>query len=526
LKKPVISMALLAVAVFCLTECSTVGYRSRPSASEYQRTYSYAIPQTDKTTLGSALKVKENSGGQSGFRILNTGSRSLDARLQIIQAAEKTLDLQYYAVADDVTSNLLIEAVIRAAERGVRVRFLIDDISVGDVQETMSGLDAMDNIEVRVFNPMTTGDQSFGSRVAGVFTDFGQMTKRMHNKAMIVDNQVAIVGGRNLGDEYFDADPDASFKDVDVLTAGPITAKISSQFDDYWNSENSFPISTLYERRRDAKFMTDLRAKMTANWNEQLKTPEGRHRLDDTFINALKNPDTSLVWAKADMVADDPEKIDTPEDHVVSKPLRRLQRIANNAESEFFIISSYFVPGDDGVAWLNSLEKRGVNVRILTNSLASTDVVAVHSGYRRYRKDLIKDGVDLYEFKPAADGPVKQRPLARTAPAYASLHAKIYMVDQKDIILGSVNFDPRSSKLNTELSLVIHSPELAKRLHAMFEAAITPEHSYALKIKDGSLVWDTKSQGKDVEYRSDPDAGLWRNLETDAISLLPVEDQL
>lgn len=499
----------------------------RPDASEYPRETTYAIKQTIKTKLGFALrdKVKENPK-KSGFRILDTGRRSLDARMGLIRMAEKTLDLQYYAVHDDITSNLLIEAVLRAAERGVRVRLLIDDISTGDVSDSLSVLDEVENIEVRVFNPMTTYDQSLLSRALGVVTDLSQATKRMHNKALIVDNQMAIMGGRNLGDEYFEYDPEISFKDIDVLTAGPITADISKNFDAFWNNDNSFPITTLYQRKDDPDYMKNLRAKLKKNWDEQLATKEGRRRLEYPFLETLKEEDMNLIWAEAEITADDPMKIDTPQEDVESKPINRMKDMTDQAKDEFIIISSYLVPGDDGVQWIKDLENRGVNVRILTNSLASTDVVAVHAGYRRYRPDLLKDGADLYEMKPVAEK-TKQRPFATSTPSTASLHSKVYIIDRKHVFIGSFNFDPRSIKLNTEIALVIHSPVISQQLHGMFEKSTSPDISYKVELdNDGDIIWIGMKDGKKKILRSEPESGLWRDIQTDIISLLPVEDQL
>lgn len=526
MKKLITSITLVGTLAVLL-QCSAIDYRARPAASDYPRTESRAIAQTVDTPLGKALKISaQKHKGQSGFRILDKGRNSLAARIYTIRAAQKTLDLQYYAVHDDVTSNLLVESIIQAAERGVRVRFLLDDISAGDVRDSLSVLDDMDNVEVRIFNPMTTKDQSLPSRIVGIVTDLPQVTKRMHNKALIADNQIAIIGGRNLGDEYFDADSEMAFRDIDVLTAGPVTAKISGSFDEYWNDDNSFPITTLYHREDNPQFLHDMRKKLTDNWNQQLQNPEGKKRLEPNLKDTVAALSSNLVWAASEFVADDPVKIETSQEDASSKPLRKLKSLADDAENEFIIISSYFVPMDAGVKWLEELEGKGTDVKVLTNSLASTDVVAVHTGYRRYRQELIEHGVDLYELKPVPGKRTKQRPLARGAPSYASLHTKMYIVDRKDIIVGSLNFDPRSYKLNTELALVIHSTEIAEQVYKLFEAAISPTSSYNLKVIDGNIVWLAEDKGQKVEYHSEPDSSMWRNVQTFFMSLLPIEDQL
>lgn len=511
-----------------LVGCNTPGQRMRPDATEYSRKTTYAIEQTVSSSLRTALRQKDGyTPEKSGFRILDTGSRSLDARLGLIRMAEKTLDLQYYAMHNDITSNLLIEAVIRAAERGVRVRLLVDDISTGDVSDSLSVLDEMENIEIRVFNPMTTYDQSLISRTVGMITDLPQATKRMHNKALIADNQMAIMGGRNLGDEYFDYDPEVAFKDIDVLTAGKITADISKNFDEFWNNDNSFPIATLYQRKDDPDYMTNLRQKLQKNWDAQLKTEQGKRRLEYPFIKILTEPDMDLVWANAEITADDPMKIEMPKEDVVSEPINRMKELTDHATDEFIIISSYLVPQDDGVQWIKNLEDRGVDVRILTNSLASTDVVAVHTGYRRYRPALLDAGAELYEMRPVDGRSPKQRLTATSTPSQASLHSKVYIIDNKHVFLGSFNFDPRSIALNTEIALVIHSPVIAAQLRGMFEKSIAPQTSYKVeKDKDGDLVWIGEKDKKEVRLSSEPESSFWRDTQTFLFSLLPLEDQL
>jgi putative cardiolipin synthase len=524
-------IGLVAVCTLLLSGCTGDMMQSRPKASEYKRTMSYAIAQTVPTTLGNSLSedVKKNPG-TSGFQLLNKGSESLNMRLAMIRAAEKTLDMQYYAIHDDITANLLLEALLRAAERGVRIRFLLDNIAVNDVSRSLSAMDNVQNIEIRIFNPLTTRDQSLPSRIAGLFTDLEKATKRMHNKVLIVDNQMAVTGGRNLGDEYFDAAGDVNFNDLDILAAGPVVAKMSNSFDEYWNSEDAFPILTLYPRSTDPKALAKIRQELRDNWEKQLKKPDGKQMLESRLSERLKNAEIPLIWAPAELAVDDAEKIDKPEEHVVSKPLRYMTYLANKGKNEFVLVSPYFVPQQEGVDWLGSLVKRGMDVKVLTNSLSSTDVVAVHMGYQRYRKDVIKSGVELYEMKTVSGKRPRQRLFGSSAPAHASLHSKVYVVDKKDIVIGSFNFDPRSVDLNTEIALVIHSPALASQLLKMFNETTQPDSSYRVlldeKSKTACLVWVTKENGREVRYKHDPKAGIWRNVQWRLMALLPIEDQL
>lgn len=497
-----------------------------PAADEYPRQATYALVPIEvmKTSIGESLKttIAENPD-KSGFRILASGSESLEARMALVQAAEKTLDLQYYAMNDDVTSNLMAEALIRAAGRGVRVRFLIDDINPDGVKQSLYGLDSVDNIEVRVFNPITTNDQSIVSRAIGTIWDFSRINKRMHNKVLIADNLMAVTGGRNLGDEYFDHSSEMSFKDVDMLTAGPITSDLSNSFDQFWNDDSSFPVGVVYKMKPDQAFFKDFREQLTRTWDKQA---QDGNSLVSTKKDYFANINGRLIWARAEVTADDPGKVRTPADENTSPPAQRMARMAMDATEEFVIVSSYLVPQEEGVQWLSDLTKRNVAVKILTNSLASTDVVAAHTGYRRYRKDLLAEGAELYEMKPTQRR-TRQRLIGTGGASHASLHSKFYIVDRKKTFVGSFNLDPRSVRLNTEVALVIHSREIAEQMHDLFERITNPVYSYKLALDDnGSLVWSAEKDGNSVQYTSEPDSSFWRNIQAELISLLPIEDHL
>ncbi len=516
----VLFFSCMAMMLFtALTGCS-----STSAAAEYPQIPSYAISQSERTSLGAAIKDDvAKHPGKSGFRLLATGSESFAMRLALIQAAEKTLDLQYYSVHDDTTSNLLIEALVKAARRGVRIRFLLDNIALSDVDETFAVLDGMKNVEIRVFNPFATRDDGVLERMVRAVTDLGSMNHRMHNKALIGDNQFAIIGGRNLGDEYFEEHTDWTFRDLDILSAGPVTAQISKSFDRYWNSKDAIPLGQL--RERDNSRAAEIRMELAANWEEVRRTEKGKKLLSATLAERLKDSDVKLIWAPAELVADPPQKIDDAPDEAASKPMMRLDQLLDRADEEFIAVSSYFVPRKDGVEWLTGLAQR-MRVRILTNSLASTDVVAVHAGYRRYREELVKNGVELYEMKPIGGERPRQRLVGSKAPARASLHSKVYVVDRREVMIGSFNLDPRSIELNTEVVLVIHSPVLATQLVKMFDEVASPETSYEV-VEDGDgLAWKAREKGGEVRFGSDPHPGFWRSIEADLFSLLPLEDQL
>lgn len=499
----------------------------RPPASEYDRRESHAITPETGHALGRALEEELRSNqGKSGFRILETGTESLKYRMSLIQAAEKSIDLQYYTMHDDTSANLLLEALLEAAGRGVRVRFLIDHISIKEVGPTLGVLDGVKNIEVRVFNPPYTRDQGYIARLLSYTRDIGKVFKRMHNKALIADNQFAIMGGRNLGDEYFEAHKDHQFKDTDILAAGPMAARISHSFDNYWNGEDAFPIEYIRRPVYSKKKIDKLRKELREQWQKQLQTEDGKKTLQSDIIRELQNKHLALVWAKGELWADESEKINQAADDAESKPLDRMQELVTKAKQEFIIVSPYFVPKEEGVEWLASLVQRGIKVRVLTNSLASTDVVAVHTGYRKYREELLKKGIELYEFKAIDHKHPRQRLFGGTAPAHAVLHTKMYVLDRETLLIGSFNLDPRSTSLNTEIAMVIHHPQLGGEAAQLFEDAIGPKTSYRLKLNEqGKLVWLTEEKKAPATYAREPEAGL-RNLQAAIFGLLPVEDQL
>ncbi|KVF62732.1 phospholipase [Burkholderia cepacia] len=481
---------LLSLVAACATH---------PPATTLDRPVSHALPPDTATPLRDALAAPEAAHpGQSGFRLLADGAQALQMRIALARAATKTLDMQYYIATEDTTGKLLLAAALYAADRGVRVRMLVDDLNFRDIDRVMAALNTHPNIEIRVFNPFGAS-QGMVERTANFFTRIDSFTRRMHNKAMIADNQIAIVGGRNLGDEYFSASPTLQFRDLDVLAAGPVTNDVSASFDTYWSSASSYPLRVLNHQSFDPKELDAMRDEL------------------------------GLVWAPAEFKVDAPDKVAQPTDAYVSPPMQRLVELTRGAQREFLAFSPYFVPHDAGVKILGDTTARGVRVAILTNSLAATDAVAVQAGYGPYRVPLLQHGVELYEFKAQ---PGRQRPRLFGSRSRASLHAKAYVIDRKILVIGSMNLDPRSAHLNTELALVIHSPALAEQVAQIFARAAQPDESYRVSLVTPAgggtpeLEWTGTDDGKPAVYHVDPHAGLLRNLMTGVFMLLPVDDQL
>ncbi len=511
---------------------------SYPPATAFDRSVTHALPASAATPLGHALAPLEaQHPGESGFRVLSSGTDALQMRIALARAATKTLDMQYYIADEDTTGKLLLAAALHAADHGVRVRMLVDDLNFRDIDDIMAGLNSHPNIQVRVFNPFGSTHRSMFQRTTDLFTKIDHFTRRMHNKAMIVDNQVAIVGGRNLGDEYFSASPTLQFRDLDVLAAGPITADISASFDAYWNSSGAYPLGALNRQHFSPEELDATRDALRAHWRKYA------HPYDALPLNAtplatqIAKHELGLTWAPAEFKADTPGKIDDPSPDYVSPPLQRLVQLTHDARKEFLVISPYFVPHDAGVKALGALVKRGVRVAVLTNSLAATDAVAVQAGYSPYRVPLLKEGVELYEFKPIQRN---ASPTITGSRSRAALHAKSYVIDRKILVIGSMNLDPRSAHLNTELALVIHSPVLAGEVARLFDQATSPTVSYrvtlatpaqiaglkAIGAPPSPLIWTDREGNVVHTYNYDPQAGVYRNLLTGLCLLLPIQGEL
>ncbi|OJA45147.1 phospholipase [Burkholderia ubonensis] len=510
---------LLSLVAACATH---------PSATTLERTVSHALPADAATPLRDALAAPGAARpGESGFRLLADGAAALQMRIALARAATRTLDMQYYIATEDTTGKLLLGAALYAADRGVRVRMLVDDLNFRDIDRVMAALNTHPNIEIRVFNPFGASQRDVMQRTANFFTRIDRFTRRMHNKAMIADNQVAIVGGRNLGDEYFSASPTLQFRDLDVLAAGPVTHDISASFDAYWASGSSYPLRVLNHQTFDPKDLDAMRDELRAHWRENAEPYNAKPLNATPLAQQIARGELGLVWAPAEFEADAPDKVAQPTDGYVSPPMRRLAELIRAAQHEFLAFSPYFVPHDAGVKILGDTTARGVRVAILTNSLAATDAVAVQAGYGPYRVPLLRHGVELYEYK-ARPG----RPRLLGSRSRASLHAKAYVIDREILVIGSMNLDPRSTHLNTELALVIHSPALAQQVATIFARATQPDESYRVQLAALSgpgaseLTWIGTDEGVLRTYHVDPYAGLLRNVLTGVFMLLPVDDQL
>ncbi len=498
--------------------------------SEVPRTPSTALANTADTSLGKEVRADVAAHpGLSGILPLQVAEDAFAARILLARHAERSLDLQYYIWHNDTTGQLMFEAIWQAAERGVRVRLLIDDANTRGLDPTLAVLSAHPNIEVRLFNPFANR----GFRAGDFALDFSRVNRRMHNKSFTADNQVAIVGGRNIGDEYFGADLAVGFQDLDVVAVGPVVQQVSDEFDLFWNSPSAYPARSLLPKPAPGDA-----AALQATWAQLNDNPEAQHYLQavrqTALVRALDTGDLHLEWAPAHVIHDDPAKIVQPTDRSDLQMLPLLEAALGKPQRELDLVSPYFVPGKEGTAALAELAQRGVKVRVLTNSLAATDVAPVHAGYSKYRRQMLEAGITIYELKPGSALPAPDKdsrddnsrrglPGSRGSSA-ASLHAKTFAVDRERIFVGSFNLDPRSERLNTEMGMVIDSPTLAGTLSDQLDTRI-PEDSYHVTIDPAShgLVWTEVTPQGDKRYTTEPGARPMKQLYIDFLEALPIE---
>jgi putative cardiolipin synthase len=430
--------------------------------------------------------------------------------------------VQYYIWRDDLTGTLLLEALHEAADRGVRVRLLLDDNGIpSSLDRTLAALDAHPNIEVRLFNPFVVRKP----KLLGFITDFSRANRRMHNKSFTADGTATIVGGRNIGDEYFDATDGVVFADLDVLAVGPIASDVSHDFDRYWASASAYPVDRILPPAQPGDL--DLLARRAETIRQDPNALAYMQAIRDTEdVRQLLDGKLLFEWAKTVMVSDDPAKGlgNAPKE---AKIMPQLQAILGTPARELDLVSPYFVPAATGTAYFTDLAKRGVTVRVLTNSLEATDVKAVHAGYERRRPALLREGVHLYEMKrqPATrfGGNKREESTRPFGSSGSSLHAKTFAVDGERVFVGSLNFDPRSANLNTELGFVIDSPELAKRIESTFWKVV-PQLAYEVRLDERDRVYWIAHRGDEtIRYDTEPNTTWTTRLGVWFFSILPIE---
>ncbi|MDF7657691.1 phospholipase D family protein [Erwiniaceae bacterium L1_54_6] len=454
--------------------------------------------------------------GMSGIHPLNDGLDAFAARYLLMGMARRTLDVQYYIWHNDMSGRLLFSALLDAAERGVKVRLLLDDNNTPGLDETLAELDRHPNIAVRLFNPF-----SFRTlRMLGYLTDFARLNRRMHNKSLTVDGAATLVGGRNIGDEYFGTGDEPLFTDLDVMAIGPVVQEVEHDFERYWHSKAVSPLHCVVDVDHDGR----QAVRLPTAWQHSEAVLRYMARLEQSsFVSQMAEGTLSMTWAATRLLSDDPRKGLGKAKRSSLLPQRMLE-VIGTPQQQFDIISAYFVPTRAGVAQLLALKRRGVKIAVLTNSLAANDVSVVHAGYARWRKKLLRHGIALYELKPQANASEAPHDRGLTGNSGSSLHAKTFTVDNRKVFIGSFNFDPRSAVLNTEMGLVIESDELAQRTHQRFIQGMR-DRAWTLRLDGwGRVNWvEYPEEAGEVVHIHEPQSTWVQRLLVRLVWRLPIE---
>ncbi len=516
-----IRSAVLCAAVF-LSACGGL-----PVLKQMPATRTLAVDRS--SALAKIVTASTPPGEHSGFRLMPLGVYSLDARLELARRAQHSLDVQYYLIDNDGSGRLLLRTLKEAAQRGVRVRLLVDDLYTARTDQLLLALAATPNVEVRLFNPFCCARSQLAGRfVASVF-DLKRLNHRMHNKLFIADGVMAVAGGRNIADEYFTLNTARNFIDMDALVVGKVLDQLGNIFDDYWNSEEVYPIGVIVQSSTGHAAMS---GEFDA-WVGMAGAPP-RVILPATDVlgygpigEELDAGRVGLLWGAANAVADPPSKLRalTADEALATSVTMRFWTRLLQAQREVVLTSPYLVPGERGMEAFEALRKRNVSVTLLTNSLAANDEPLVHSGYARYRVRLLEAGVDLYELSPARI--TRSKRLGLFGSSLGRLHAKTAVVDRHEVFIGSVNLDPRSATQNTELGIAVDSPQLAREMLRIINISKL-ENAYRVRFGAGShsIEWLTTDDDKEVILHAEPESNWLQRLYNDLLGPLVPEELL
>jgi putative cardiolipin synthase len=497
--------------------CATVDF-DRPKDE------SLALPpaETAGTYLGKQLSglTDAHPEGESGFLTYADGIDALAIRLLMAARAEQTIDAQYYLLKEGTTGSAFIYSLLMAADRGVRVRLLLDDMFTSGYDAGMAGLDSHPNIEIRIFNPFASRSSRFWDGVTG----FSRINRRMHNKSFTVDNQLTLIGGRNIADEYFGAREDAKFGDLDVLGVGPVVQEVSDMFDDYWNHERAAPVEAFADMPDDpAAELARIRVGLQEA-DKEIKNTKYAAAVKSQILKNVGADEGVLIWAPYELAVDSPDKNIKKKAKAAASITTPLRESLLRAEKEMLIISPYFVPKKSGIEALIAIQEKGVQVTIITNSLAANNQAMVHGGYAPSRKPLLKAGVKIFEVRADAEIPGSQ--IVAASGAKATLHTKAFVVDRKEAFIGSFNFDPRSANINTELGVIIHSPEIASGIVDVVESKVGDQAFEVFLNDKGKLRWRGTENGQEVVLDKEPQTTWGQRFMAGFFRLLPIRGQL
>ncbi len=485
---------ILLLLTSAFSGCATVSF-------DEHKTYSETITDTADTRLGTEVsRWVDEHGGLSGFYPLNQGMDALGVRLRLAEIAEQGIDLQYFLMKEDTAGSVMMNALLKAADRGVRVRFLLDDIFTTASDDGLILLNEHPNIEVRLFNPVSRR----GFSALNFVGDFRQANRRMHNKSFTVDNQISVVGGRNIADEYFQLKTGSVFVDFDVLAMGPIAADISASFDEFWNHSRAVPMEQITAKGIDEDLET-VRAHIAEEFDATYDTVY-KQALESQLLQDLMADRQPLFPADARVLSDSPDKLINEISEEQMRLATDLREVLLSADEEIIFISPYYVPGDSGVQFVRNLVDKGVRVIILTNSLASNNHVPVHGGYARYRKDVIAAGAELYEARANAASEVQG---ANEATDTLTLHTKAFLIDRRYLFVGSLNLDPRSIEINAEMGLLIDSEDMVVELTYDIDERLAAVTYRVIVNDEGDLEWRGRINGEEVIETREPLTSPW-----------------
>ena len=500
-----------ATVLLVIAGCASIDF-------DYPRAESHALTDTAETHLGKQIipVVATKPEDQSGFYPMNDGIDALAARLLMAQRAEKSIDVQYYLIKDDIVGRAFIYSLLLAADRGVRVRLLLDDMFTKGYDVGMAALHAHPNFEIRIFNPFHRGATG---KAQSAFTGFGRINRRMHNKSFTIDNQITLIGGRNIADEYFGAREDAKFGDLDVLAIGPIVQEVSNMFDTYWNHPTALPAPAFVKELDDPESaLNELRERLEAA-RQKITGSKYAEAVRQTVFRYVENDEKLFEWAPYQLVVDSPDKGIKKKAKEAESIITPLIESLRSAEKELIVISPYFVPRKAGIEGFTEIQKSGVQVTIITNSLAANNQFTVHGGYAPSRKPLLKAGVKIYEVRPDAD--VSGTEYVDASGARATLHTKSFIVDDKEVFIGSFNFDPRSAYLNTELGVIIRDAELAMVYSELIDDALQDQTYEVFLNEKGKVRWRGYKDGQEIIYDKEPDTTWGQRFSAGFARIIP-----
>lgn len=524
---------VLGTLVLMLSACST-------SQRAYVSTPSYSFKHTDRTALGiKAKKIQRNNVSNSTAYLVSEGTEAFLTRLALLKLAERSVDVQYFIWKSDLIGKMLFHGIIQAADRGVRVRLLLDDITLDDeTKKILYAIDQHKYIEVRIYNPVSTKRL----RILDALIDPKRINRRMHNKSFTADSQYTIVGGRNIETNYFSANERSNYADLDLISVGPVVKKVDTQFNVYWNSEISVPVKLFAGSQDKANTLKSVKNELAyfakKNENSVYALDVKHSKMYQRVMNGIAGVKThELYRGKTSLVYDNPQKTLGKSKEETVYLTTQMRPHIDNVKYSLELISPYFVPGKAGREYLANMVKRGIKVRVITNSLSSTDGFMAQSGYARHRLELLKAGVELYELKAEAKSKVSHS-LKQSAKAKSALHAKTYIFDRKEVYIGSFNLDPRSANINTELGVVCAMPKMAKHIASTLFDDKLKDATYKVVLLSekktinnhtfpkGKMVWIETKESKEIYHTTQPQTSTWRRFNEKIYSILPIESQL